>query len=114
MKYKLRKDLQIYKSKELESTFTEVFQPGKNENIITGCIYLHPVMELSEFNNSFLTNLLEKISFEKKIIALLGDVNLNLVQYDLDRDVSDFLDLMYSDTPLLQVTTPSRIISFFF
>ena len=47
IKYKLRKDLQIYKSKELESTFIEVIQPGKNKNIIIGCIYCHPVMELS-------------------------------------------------------------------
>ena len=61
-KYKLRKDLQIYKSKELESTFIEVIQPCKNKNTI-GCIYCHPVMELSEFNNSFLTNLLEKNIF---------------------------------------------------
>ena len=68
-------------------------------------------MELSEFNNSFLTNLLEKISFEKKIIALLGDFNANLMHYDLDRDVSDFLDLMYSNTLLPQITTPSCITS---
>ena len=62
-------------------------------------------MELSEFNNSFLTNLLEKISFEKKIIALLGDFNANLMHYDLDRDVSDFLDLMYSNTPTTNYNT---------
>ena len=31
IKYKLRKDLQIYKTKELESTFIEVIQPGKKK-----------------------------------------------------------------------------------
>ena len=68
-------------------------------------------MELSEFNNSFLINLLEIISFEKKIIALLVDFNANLMHYDLDRDVSDFLDLMYSNTLPLQIITRSRITS---
>ena len=68
-------------------------------------------MKLSEFNNQFLTNFLEKISFEKKIIVLLGDFNANLIHYDLDRDDSDFLDLMYSDTFLPQITTPSCITS---
>ena len=58
--------MQIYKSKELESTFIEVIQSSKNKNIITGCICHHPGRKLSEFNSSFLTNLLEKISFEKK------------------------------------------------
>ena len=65
--YKLRKDLQIYKSKELESTFVKVFEPGMlKNNMIIGCIYCHPSMELSEFKNHFLSVLLEKISKEKK------------------------------------------------
>ena len=44
IKYKLRKDLQIYKGKELESTFIEFIQQGENKNIITGCIYCHTVI----------------------------------------------------------------------
>ena len=59
--YKLRKDLQIYKPKELESTFVEVLEPGMSKNnMIIGCIYHHPSMELSEFNNNFLSVLSEK------------------------------------------------------
>ena len=44
--YNLRKDLQIYKSKELESTLVEVLKSGmprNNRNIV--CIYRHPSME---------------------------------------------------------------------
>ena len=63
---KSRKDLQIYKSKELESTYVEVLEPGKpRNNMIIGCVYRHSSMELSEFNNYFLSVLLEKISKEK-------------------------------------------------
>ena len=47
-------------------------------------------MKLSEFNNSFLTKLLEKISFEKNIIVLLGEFNANLIHDDLDRDFFRF------------------------
>ena len=47
----------------------------------------------------------------KKIIALLGDFNANLMHYDLDRDASDFLDLMYSNTLLPKIATPSLITS---
>ena len=68
-------------------------------------------MEHSEFNNSFLTNLLEKRSFRRKIFVLLGDRNANLIHYDLERNVSDFLDFMYSNTLLPQITTPSHITS---
>ena len=65
--YKLGKDLQIYKSKELESTFGEVLEPGmpRNNRIIV-CIYRHPSMELSEFNIHFLSALFEKNIERKK------------------------------------------------
>ena len=43
--HKLQKDFQIYKLKQLESTFLEVVQ--KKERIIIGCLYRHPsVMEI--------------------------------------------------------------------
>ena len=51
----------------------------------------------------------KNIFWEK--IALLSDFNANLMHYDLDRDVSDFLDLMYSNTLQPQITTPSHITS---
>ena len=60
LNYKLRKDLEIYKSKQLESTFIEVNL--KNEKIVIDCIYRHPSMELSEFNSDYLTNLLDTLS----------------------------------------------------
>ena len=52
-------------------------------------------MELSEFNNHFLSVLLEKILKEKKMVALLGDFNADL-KYDHDEEVADFLDAIYS------------------
>ena len=41
LKYKLRKDLNIYHKEMIESTFVEII--NKNEkNIVAGCIYKHP------------------------------------------------------------------------
>ena len=42
--YKLRKDLKIHKSKEVESIFIEIINK-KERNIIIGCIYRHPCMD---------------------------------------------------------------------
>ena len=78
--YKLRKDLQIYKPRQLESTFIEVVQ--NKERIIIGCLYRHPSMELSEFNNHYLSNLLDNLSEENKTVVLLGDFNADLLKYD--------------------------------
>ena len=40
LNYKPRKDLEIYESKNLESTFVEMIN-AKGKNTIIGCIYKH-------------------------------------------------------------------------
>ena len=77
-------------------------------NMIIGCIYCHPSMELSEFNNHFLSVLLEKILKEKKMVVLLGDFNADL-KYDHDDEVADFLDAMYSKLLLTSISSPAWI-----
>ena len=67
--YKPRTDLQIYKKSDLESTFIEIINPKKS-NIIVGCIYRHPNMDLNEFNSDYLNPLLAKLSKEKKNFSL--------------------------------------------
>ena len=47
--YKCRDDLNIYKSKELESIFIETLSTNC-ENFIIGCIYKHPKMSIAEYN----------------------------------------------------------------
>ena len=105
LNYKLRKDLDIYKSKQLEATFIEVNL--KNEKIVIGCIYRHPSMELSEFNNNYLTNLLDILSSENKTVVLPGDFNADLLKYDQNSNISDFLDLMYSSILLPHIFSPT-------
>ena len=51
---KPRNDLDniMYNSKELESSFIEIINPNR-KNIVIGCIYRHPSMNLNEFNDHF-------------------------------------------------------------
>ena len=68
-------------------------------------------MELSEFNNHFLSVFLDKISKEKKTVVLLGDFNADLLKYDHDDEVADFLDAMYSKLLLPNIYSPTPITS---
>ena len=65
LKYKLRKNLNLKKPKEIESTFIEVIET-KKENTVIGCIYKHPKFPIKGFLNDYLQLLLIKLSFEKR------------------------------------------------
>ena len=78
--YKCRNDLKIYKKNELVSTFNEIVNPKKS-NIFVGVIYRLPSMDLTDFNCSYLNKLLDNISKEQKPVFLLGDFNVNLLNY---------------------------------
>ena len=54
----------------------------KKTNMIVGCIYRHPHMDLNEFNDYYVNNLLDKLSKENKTVLLLGDFNIDLLNYD--------------------------------
>ena len=103
--YKLPKDLQMYKWKQLECTFIEVFK--NKEKVVIACIYRHHSTELSEFNNHYLANF--SLSNENKKVVLLGDFNADFLKYDNDSNISDFLDAMYSNSFLPNIASWTQI-----
>ena len=68
----------------------ETINPS-TKNLIVGCIYRHPCMELSEFNQGFFTYLCKKLLCEKKNdIVLMGDFNMYLLKYEGDAKTNSF------------------------
>ena len=108
--YKLRPDLMIYKKRELESVFIEIIQKD-SKNIVVGCIYRHPCMQQSEFADEFLKPFSEKLISESKEVILLGDLNIDLLKCDSNKNVSDFFDIIYSTNLLPNITSPTRVTS---
>ena len=108
LSYKTRNDLKIYKSFELESTFIEICNTKKT-NIIIGCTYKCPSMNINEFNDDYLNELLDKLSKENKTIFPLGDFNINLLNYDIHPPTNEFLDSLSSHYFLPHILQPSRV-----
>ena len=94
--YQKRNDLTIYAKNYLESTFIEITNPSKT-NIIVGCIYRHPTMDLNEFNYYYLNPLLEKLAKEQKTVFLLGDFNVDTLKYEQHKATNEFLDSLSSN-----------------
>ena len=94
----------------MESTFIEIINPRKS-NIIVGVIYRHPPMDVTDFNCNYLNQLLENISKEQKSIFLLGDFDVNLLNYNEHNQTNEFLDSLASNSFIPLILQPTRITS---
>jgi hypothetical protein len=108
LNYIVRGDLLIYASKLLESVFVEVINPNKN-NTIFGCIYRHPSLNPNEFILNHLNPLLEKLSYEKKNIVLMGDFNIDLLSYRESQVVSNYFESLCSHSLFPTIILPTRV-----
>ena len=108
---KPRKDLDkiLYKSYALESIFVEIILTNK-KNILLGCIYRHPSMEVSDFNENYLIPFMDKIEVNKNIF-LLGDFNIDLMNNDVDTHIATYLDTLTSNLFVPHIIHPTRITS---
>ena len=107
LNYKIRKDLEIYESKKIESTFIEIINTT-GKNVIIGCIYKHHTISPNDFSEA-MSKLLIKVSKEKKPCYLAGDFNMNLLQLENKPEIENYFDMITNQnfTPL--ITYPTRI-----
>ena len=106
---KPRKDLDKieYKDHVLESTFAEIVVPTK-KNIVVGCIYRHPSMEVIDFNDGYLSPLMEKLPSTKHTF-LMGDFNIDLMKSDEDESTSNYFDTSASLSFIPHIIHPTWI-----
>ena len=81
----------------MKSTFIEIVNPRKS-NITVGVIYKHPSMDLADFNCNYLNKVLENASKEQKSVFLLGDFDVNLLDYNEHNEINEFLDSLTSNS----------------
>ena len=62
-------------------------------------------MEIPDFNKYYLSDLTETLSSHNKKIVLIGDFNVDLLNYDSNNDVSNVLDTMHSNLLLPHITS---------
>ena len=109
LSYKPQIDLNMYKKKQLESTFMEIIK-SKKSNTIIDCVYKHPNMDVLDFN-SFIIQLLDQTLKEQKQIFLLGDFNINLLNYNEHQPTNEFLDSLISNSIISYILLPTRLTS---
>ena len=116
LKYKILDDLSIFKEGIIETLFIEV-EFAKNVKYTIGNCYRPPSKGLNNLSPKqqtelFLDELLgimDKISHSKRKCKIVGDFNLNLLQYESCALTEKFVDIMFSSAFLQLVSHPTRI-----
>ena len=66
-------------------------------------------MDVTEFNCNYLHKLLENISKEQKSIFLIGDFNVNLLNYNKHNQTNEILDSLASNSLIPLSLQPAGI-----
>ena len=105
--YIVRNDLhQIKRPEYMESLFIEI---ERNKSV--GIVYRPLDQDMSEFNK-FTDSLLSKITKnENKLVCIMGDFNINLLNEDIHGQTADFINTISSYSMYPSITRPTRIMT---
>ena len=110
--YEVIESLSIFNEKVFESLFIRV-NTVRNRFKIIGNIYRAPGSSINEFNET-LNKLLLDISYDSILskaeeVLLLGDVNINLLNFEKHNGTSDYVNTLQTHGFKSLITLPSRI-----
>lgn len=93
----------------IECLFIEIkkSEVQTSQDVIVGVIYRPPNTDIRLFNDS-LSEIIHRIH-NNKLIYLLGDFNINLLNTDNHPATSEFVELMYSFSLFPLISKPTRI-----
>ena len=102
----MRDDLLSFEG-EFEILWIEI-KNIKYKNVLCCCAYRHPNTDVKKFNNH-IDQIIQKISKENKLLFLMGDFNVNLLNYESHIDTNDFIYTMISHYLLPYILHPTRV-----
>ena len=106
--FKLRPDLDKLDG-DIECIFAEINMKN-HKNMLIGSIYRPPQGNIKSFIDK-LNDILNVIKSEKKIQYIMGDFNINLINYHSHYLTNEFVDMIYSFYSKPLITKPTRITS---
>ena len=114
LKYSLRNDISL-QVKNCEDVWIEISidsqsEKAKSHNIIIGVIYRHPGHKYDIFSDK-LCNLLDVFNKSGQNYYICGDLNINLLKYNVAANVTDYMNSIASVGCNILIDKPTRITS---
>ena len=102
----VRDDLSVIED-DYETIWIEI-NNHKSKNLLCCCLYRYPSSDITNFNNH-ISSILQKVQKENKSLIIMGDFNINLVNYDSHPETNDFINLMVSHYLLPRILHQTRV-----
>ena len=81
----------------------------EEENFLCGCVYRHQNTDVENFLG-YIKSTLSKFDKNKYHVFLMGDFNIDLLQYESHSHTNDFRNSMISNSLLPYIHQPTRVI----
>ena len=106
LKANKRDDLSFV-NENFETIWVEI-DNSKAKNILCCCAYRHPSSDISKFSDHF-QETFSKLENENKLIFIMGDFNINLLNHENHTPTNEFINMMFSNNLQPSVLHPTRI-----
>ena len=110
LQYKILSECKLSDPEVIESLFVEITVPH-GKNIIVGCVYRPPNQNTALFQDK-LNDILSYISKDNKQCYVMGDFNLDLLQYNHHTPTQEFIDALFSFAFFPLISNPTRLTSY--
>ncbi len=110
MKSNLKADVRIDLSTstfDLETVWIEV-QNTKSKNMLCCCAYRHSSSEIQKFNDH-MQEMMTKIENENKCVFIMGDFNINLLNYENHTPTNNFINNFFTNHPQPLILQKTRV-----
>ena len=104
--YKLRNDLSV--SDDASETLSIEIINKHVKNIIVSNCYRPPAAKVSSFEK-YITHITDKLIRENKKLFIVGDFNINCLDYTTNSKTKKFMNHMFSKGMLSVVNRPTRV-----
>ena len=94
----------------IECVFVEVMSQTRKHKrkILVGIVYRPPNTSISAFTEQ-ITNIVRTLRIENNQCYIMGDFNINLLNYDHHMETHDYVAAVFSNCLIPQITKPTRI-----
>ena len=83
---------------------------NKSKNLVIGVIYRHPGHKYEFFCNK-LCKTLNSLNASKTDYVIVGDINIDILKFNLATDVTDYINSLYSVGCNVCINRPTRVAS---